>query len=178
MNITVYCGSKVGNSDYKKSAQILGEWIAKNGNRLVYGGGKTGLMGIVADTVLENQGEVIGVTTDFLVEREVAHRGLTKLEIVETVSIRKSRMIELGEAFIALPGGPGTLDEITEVISLAQIGKLNKPCIFFNYNGYYQSVKSMYDEMNANGFLNDEDRKLVLFSEDLKEIEKFILFKS
>ena len=113
MNITVYCGASLGNdSTYQAAAKKLGKWIADGQHTLVYGGGKLGLMGVVADTVLAHQGKVIGIIPQFLQDREVAHPNLTKTVIVESMSERKNKMIELGDAYIALPGGPGTLEEI------------------------------------------------------------------
>ena len=175
MNIVVYCGASEGNSPIFKAAAVnLGEWIAQNGYTLVYGGGKVGLMGLIADTVLANGGEVIGVIPSFLVDRELAHPNLTTLEIVDTMSTRKAKMLKLGDACIALPGGPGTLEEITEVVSWARVGQNDNPCIFLDVNGFYQPVKAMYDSMVDNGFLTQADRDKTLFSDSLSEIDGFI----
>lgn len=175
MNVTVYCGASDGNQPaYRQAAMQLGEWIAKNGHTLVYGGGKVGLMGVVADTVLKNGGTVIGVMPNFLVDREISHPGLTVLHQVESMTERKSKMIELGEVFIALPGGPGTLEEITEVVSWGRIGQNNHPCVFFDVNHYYQAVQNMYDTMVNEAFLTQSDRDKILFSDDLVTIESFI----
>ncbi|WP_018650833.1 TIGR00730 family Rossman fold protein [Actinobacillus capsulatus] len=175
MNITVYCGANVGNKlQYQQAAQSLGEWIAKHQYKLIYGGRKSGLMGIVADSVLAHQGEVIGIIPTFLQERELAHSSLTKLITVTSMPERKLKMIELGDAYIALPGGPGTLEEITEVVSWARIGQNNNPCIFFDVEHYYQPLKAFYQQMVNNGFLTQADLDYVLFSDNLEEIEKFI----
>ena len=175
MNIVVYCGASEGNLDiYKQETIRLGEWIAKKRHTLVYGGGKVGLMGLLADTVLKNNGEVIGVIPKFLIERELSHPNLTELHIVTTMSERKSKMVDLGHACIALPGGPGTLEEITEVISWARIGQNDSPCIFYNVNNFYQPMKNMYDDMVDNGFLTSIDREKTLFSDSLDFIEDFI----
>jgi len=124
MKIAVYCGASVGNEpSFATAAQELGQWIASRKNTLVYGGGKAGLMGVLADAVLENGGQVIGVIPTFLKDRELAHPGLTELYVVETMSERKRKMFELSQAFVALPGGPGTLEEITEMISWSRIAK-------------------------------------------------------
>lgn len=152
----------------------LGMWIAKKGHTLVYGGGNVGLMGLLADTVLNNKGKVIGVIPEFLIERELSHPNLTELHIVNTMSERKSKMIELGQACIALPGGPGTLEEITEVISWARVGKNDSPCILYNINSYYHPMENMYDDMVKNGFLTITDREKTLFSNSLDSIEEFI----
>ena len=118
MNIAVFCGASLGNDAiYKEKTIELGHWIAENNHRLIYGGGNVGLMGIIADTVLENAGEVIGVMPSFLVEREISHTGINELITVDDMDERKKYMIENSEAFIALPGGPGTLEEISQVIS-------------------------------------------------------------
>ena len=175
MKITVYCGASMGTSSkYKEAAEKLGKWIADNDYELVYGGGKVGLMGVIANTVLENGGKAHGIMPDFLANRELAHISLTSLEIVEDMSIRKKKMIELGDVFIALPGGPGTLEEITEVISWSRIGKNPNPCILFNESGYYDFLEKMYSTMVEEGFLTKEDKEKILFSSDLVEIKEFI----
>ncbi len=175
MNITVYCGASLGTKEiYQKATAELGEWIAKNNNTLVYGGGKVGLMGIVADSVLENNGKAIGIMPSFLRTKELAHTGLSESIIVETMSERKLKMIELGDCYIALPGGPGTLEEISEVISWARIGKNDNPCVFLNIEGYYDDLKKFFDNMVKNGFLTAEDRHKTLFAESIEEISEFI----
>ncbi|MDH6365528.1 uncharacterized protein (TIGR00730 family) [Enterococcus sp. PF1-24] len=175
MNIAVYCGASSGNQEIFKEATIeLGKWLAKNHHNLIYGGGKAGLMGILADTVLENGGEVIGIIPTFLKERELAHPALTELKIVDSMAERKQAMLDLANACIALPGGPGTLEEITEVVSWSRIGKNPNPCIFFNSGNYYRPLEAMYDQMVENDFLVKNDREKFLFSESLEEIEGFI----
>lgn len=175
MNIVVYCGASLGNhTAYTLAAKNLGEWIATNHNHLIYGGGGVGLMKVIADSVLENNGTAIGVMPKFLISRELAHKNLTDLIVVDSMSQRKQRMVELGDVFIALPGGPGTLEEITEVVSWSRLGKNNGPCIFFNCHGYYNSIMSFYDHMVSQGFLTQEDRDNILFSESLNEIQSFI----
>ena len=114
MKITVFCGANNGgNEAYKENAIELGKWIADNNHTLVYGGGKVGLMGVIADTVLENNSEVIGIMPQFLVDREISHTGITEFIIVDDMSIRKDKLVDLGDVFVALPGGPGTLEEIS-----------------------------------------------------------------
>ncbi|OOF69409.1 TIGR00730 family Rossman fold protein [Rodentibacter caecimuris] len=175
MNITVYCGASLGNEPvYQTSAVRLGKWIAEHHHKLVYGGGRVGLMGVIADTVLAFGGEVVGVMPSFLCERELAHIGLTELIIVDSMSERKKKMIELGDAYIALAGGPGTLEEISEVISWSRIGQNANPCILFNQNGYYDPLKMMFEQMVQSGFLTEEDYQKILFSDDLAEIDEFI----
>ncbi len=175
MNITVYCGASVGNNDiYRKYAYEFGKWIAKRNDTLVYGAGNIGLMGVIADSVLQNGGDVIGVIPTFLIERELAHDKLTQTIVVDTMSERKLKMIELGDCYIALPGGPGTLEEIAEVISWARLGQNKNPCILFNVNGYYDYLKNYFDNMVLEGFLSKEDRSSVLFTDSFDEIDKFI----
>jgi len=175
MHIAVYCGASLGTDPaYQEAAKRVGKWIAEKKHTLVYGGGKAGLMGVIADEVLANLGEAIGVIPDFLVERELSHPNLTTLEIVDSMTIRKNKMISLGDCYIALPGGPGTLEEIAEVISWSRVGQNDNPCILFNQNGYYDSLARFYDEMVENGFLSMQDRERILFSDSLEEIEAFI----
>ena len=133
MKITVFCGANEGrNEAYRKNAEELGKWIADNNYTLVYGGGKVGLMGIIADTVLENNSEVIGIMPQFLVDREISHTGITEFIIVDDMSVRKEKLIDLGDVFVALPGGPGTLEEISQVISWVRVGKKDAPCILMD----------------------------------------------
>lgn len=175
MNITVYCGANVGNKKIYQDVTVkLGKWIAENGHTLIYGGGQVGLMGLIADTVLENGGKVIGIIPEFLTKREPLHKHLTELKIVETMAERKALLLELGEACIALPGGTGTLEEITEVYSWARIGKNPNPCVFFNIDGFYEPMKQMYHTVAKAGFMREEDLDKLLFSDDLTQIEKFI----
>ncbi|WP_300410991.1 TIGR00730 family Rossman fold protein [Lagierella sp.] len=175
MNITVFCGASLGNDEiYQEKTIELGLWMVKNGHSLVYGGGKVGLMGVIADTVLENGGKVIGVMPTFLIEREICHGNLAELITVDNMSDRKTYMVENGDAFIALPGGPGTLEEISQVISWARVGQNDGPCILYNVNGYYDHLESFYNNMVQEGFLSLEDREKTLFSDNLNEIEDFI----
>ncbi|MBR7926723.1 TIGR00730 family Rossman fold protein [Aerococcaceae bacterium zg-ZUI334] len=176
MKVTIYCGASTGrNPIYSERTTELALWMSENHYDLVYGGGNVGLMGIMADTVIENGGRAIGVMPTFLVEREIAHQNLSELIVVEDMPQRKAKMMMLGDAFIALPGGPGTLEEISEVISWARIGQNDKPCVLFNINGYFDQLKAMFDHMVAEDFLSQSDRDNVLFSDDILEIEQFIL---
>lgn len=175
MNIAVYCGASKGNNPvYQQAAIKLGKWIARNNNTLIYGGGKAGLMGILADSVLENSGRVIGIIPTFLQERELAHPNISEMRVVESMSERKAEMLSLSDACLALPGGPGTLEEITEVVSWARVGQNNNPCVFFNENDYYEPIKNFYDQMVSSDFLSIADRKKILFSNSLTEIDHFI----
>ena len=174
-NVAVYCGAALGNDKkYKEITEKLGKWMTDNNYNLVYGGGKAGLMGSIADSVLENGGEVIGIIPEFLTKRELSHDKLTKLVIVETMSERKKMMADLSEVFIALPGGPGTLEEITEVVSWAILSLHKAPCIFFNYDNYYTYIKEFYDNMVDKDYLAHESREKIYFTDSFEEMEKII----
>ncbi|MEQ9466085.1 MAG: TIGR00730 family Rossman fold protein [Ekhidna sp.] len=152
--IAIFCGSKMGNEPvYEQAARELTEALVKKGIEIVYGGGDVGLMGVVAETALENNGIITGVIPDKLYEMEVAHTGITKLYRVKDMHERKALMADLSDGFIALPGGVGTLEEMTEVMTWAQIGYHNKPCAFLNTKGYYDHFIAFFDHMEAEGFL-------------------------
>lgn len=175
MKITVYCGANPGlDSKYGDLAKETGEWIVDHGHSLVYGAGDVGLMGIVSHTVIDYGGEVIGIIPHFLAEMEKVNPDLTECIFVDDMSQRKRKMFDLGQAFIALPGGPGTLEEITEVISWSSIGQNDSPCILFNKDGYFEPLRAMYDMMVTEGFMLQSNRDKILFSEDWAEIEEFI----
>lgn len=175
MKITVYCGASLGNNPtHQRATEQLADWLVENQHTLVYGGGRAGLMGLLADRVLEQGGEVIGIMPTFLQDRELAHTGLTQMITVESMTERKTKLIELGDAYIALAGGPGTLEEIIEVISWARIGQNNNPCILFDSDDYYQPLHAMFSQMVSQGFLTQADFDKTLFSKDLVEISHFI----
>ncbi len=169
--ICVYCGSSKGSRNaYRAAALELGTAMAQAGFRLVYGGGHVGLMGVVADAVLAAGGEVIGIIPRQLAEREVAHRGLTRLHIVETMHQRKHMMAELADAFIALPGGYGTLDELCEVLGWAQLGLHTKPIILLDVADYWQPLFAMLDRAVQEGFLKEANRQHALRAASVAEI--------
>ncbi|MDF2909439.1 MAG: family Rossman fold protein [Sporolactobacillus laevolacticus] len=173
--IVVYCGASKGNDPiYETYAVQLANWITDNHFELVYGGGKVGLMGIVADTVLDNGGKATGVIPQFLVDREIAHDRLSRLVVVGDMDERKKAMMDLSDCCIALPGGPGTLEEISEAFSWARLGENESPCIFLNVNGYYDLISRFFDQMAEEGFLSGEDRKKILISDSFDEIMAFI----
>lgn len=175
MKTTVFCGANNGrNEAYKENAMEVGKWIATNNHTLVYGGGKVGLMGIIADTVLEKNSEVIGIMPQFLVDREISHTGITEFIIVDDMSERKTKLVDLGDVFIALPGGPGTLEEISQVISWVRVGKKDAPCILMNINGFYDFLEQYFDKMVEEGFLTKEDRARTLFAKSVSEMGEFI----
>jgi uncharacterized protein (TIGR00730 family) len=157
MNICVFCGSSSGNDPiYSTMAHELGRAIALSKSTLVYGGGNVGLMGIVADAVMEHDGEVVGVIPDFLLRREVAHHGITQLEVVETMHERKKRMADLSDAFIAMPGGWGTLDELAEILTWKQLGLIDSPIGLLNVNHYFDHLMAQMEVMARDGFLGIE----------------------
>ncbi|KGP71778.1 TIGR00730 family Rossman fold protein [Pontibacillus yanchengensis] len=165
--IAVFCGSSLGGSDeYKKGAIQLGKLLAEKEISLVYGGSSVGLMGILANTVLEHGGEAIGVIPKKLVEKEVAHDKLTDLHVVETMHERKAKMAELSDAFITMPGGAGTMEEFFEVYTWAQIGIHEKPFGLLNINGYYTPLISLFDHMVEEQFLTQNNRDMVIMEED------------
>jgi uncharacterized protein (TIGR00730 family) len=167
-SICVYCGSNAGSKPaYTERAIALGDRIAKEGLRLVYGGGNVGLMGIVADAVLAAGGEVVGVIPEQLVGWEVAHKGVTRLEVVANMHERKKRMFDLSDAFVALPGGFGTLDEMFEMLTWRQLGIGDKPCAFLDVDGFYAPLMGMIDRMVEERFLHPEQRNDLWHGDDL-----------
>jgi uncharacterized protein (TIGR00730 family) len=166
-SICVYCGSSDGVPvEYLNAARRMGATIARRGLRLVFGGGRTGLMGAVADAALENGGQVIGVIVESLNTPALAHAGLTQLEVFPTMHQRKARIYELGDGFIALPGGYGTFDELFETLSNAQIGVHAKPVGILNVNGYFDPLLIMLDRAEAQGFIFPEHRQGLLSASD------------
>lgn len=175
MNITVYLGANEGNDPcLRKEVEQLGAWIGNSGNSLIYGGSKSGLMGVIADSVLKAGGKVTGVETEFFVENEFQHDGLTKLIVTKNMTERKNKMIELGEAFIAFPGGTGTLEEITEVMSKVSLKQMDAPCIIYNLNGYYNDLKALLNHMIENGLSSNERQEGICFAKNLDDIIKIL----
>ena len=167
-SICVYCGSNAGNRPiYAERAVALGQRIAHEGLALIYGGGNVGLMGLAADAALAAGGEVIGVIPEQLVTWEVAHKGLTRLEVVANMHERKMRMFDLSDAFVALPGGFGTLDEMFEMLTWRQLGIGDKPCAFLDVDGFYAPLLQMIDRMVAERFLHPEQRADLWHGEDI-----------
>ena len=165
--ICVYCGSNVGeNPIYRETAQAVGTLLASEGIGLVYGGGNVGLMGVLADAALAAGGEVIGIIPDGLFSREVGHPGLTEIRVVTTMHERKALMADLSDGFIALPGGMGTLDELFEILTWAQLGIHAKPCGLLNVAGYFNPLIALLDHMVAEKFLRPEHRALALVDDD------------
>ncbi|QWA12064.1 TIGR00730 family Rossman fold protein [Sodalis ligni] len=156
-SIGIFCGSSAGlNPVYLQAARNIGAFFAKNHLKIVYGGGKVGLMGAIADAAIQHDGQVIGVMPQSLVEKEIAHTGLTKLYVVKDMHERKYMMANLSDAFLTLPGGAGTLEEIFEQWTWAQLGLHQKPCAFLNVNDYFSHLLSMIRRMADEGFLKTE----------------------
>lgn len=154
MKIAVYCGSSSGNDPkYVEATKALGKFFAEQGIDVVYGGGKVGLMGTIADAVMAHGGRVYGVIPQHLKHREIGHEGITELKVVNTMHERKAAMADMADAFVALPGGVGTLEEIFEVWTWAQLGYHDKPCAFYNIDGFYEPLLAMVQHMCDAGFM-------------------------
>jgi len=167
-SVCVYCGSNAGSRPaYAQRAAELGTRLAREGLVLVYGGGNVGLMGIAADAALAAGGEVVGVIPEQLVGWEVAHRGLTRLEVVGNMHERKMRMFDLSDAFVALPGGFGTMDEMFEMLTWRQLGLGDKPCAFLDVEGFYAPLVAMMDRMVEERFLHVDQRRDLWHGDDL-----------
>lgn len=161
--ICVFCGHATGDSPvFADAAVATGQHFAANGIRLVYGGGNAGMMGILANAVLEAGGQVTGVIPDFLMERELGHTGVTRMHVVKSMHERKALMADMSDAFIALPGGFGTLDELCEILTWAQLGLHSKPCGILNVAGFYDPFLAHIDATVAHGFMKADHRRLVL----------------
>lgn len=175
MNITVYLGANEGNdSSFKEAVRELGTWIGKSGNNLVYGGSESGLMGEIAKSVLAAGGEATGVEPQFFIDKGFEYGGLTRLIVTKDMSERKAKMIELGDAFIAFPGGTGTLEEISEIMSKVSLNQLNAPCILYNLDGYYNSLKELLNHMIEKGLSSEERQKGIYFADTLEDIVKIL----
>lgn len=175
MNITVYLGANEGNDPFlKETVRELGAWIGTNGNTLVYGGSKSGLMGELAESVLQAGGKVIGVEPQFFIDAGFVYDEITELITTKDMSERKAKMIELGDVFIAFPGGTGTLEEITEVMSKVSLKHLDVPCILYNLNGYYDSLKQLLEHMIEMDLSSEEKQEGIYFAEHLEEIQRIL----
>ncbi len=169
--VAVYCGSATpADPVYIESARAIGRSLAGQGIGVVYGGGKLGLMGAVADSALEAGGEVIGVIPQALVDAEVAHRGLTELHVVETMHERKARFTELSDGFLTIPGGTGTMDELWEAMSWAQLGYHAKPVGLLNVAGFYDGLLEFVGKMSEVGFLRPQHQSILLSDTELDSL--------
>lgn len=175
MKVAVFCGSSKGNNiEYSETTKSLGKFLALNAIDVVYGGGKVGLMGVLADSVLENGGKVFGVIPEKLQEKELAHTKLTELNIVKNMHERKAMMANLSDAFIVLPGGAGTLEEFFEVWTWAQLGFHNKPCAFYNVNGFYDKLLDALNMIATEGFLKKDYIDMIIKTNNNDELLKMI----
>jgi len=174
MNICVYCGSSPGkNRNIIEQAQKFGRLMTENGHNLVYGGSSLGVMGVIADSVMLNGGEVIGVIPENLFSKEVAHTGITRLITVKDMHQRKSHMAELSDAFVAFPGGFGTMEELFEIITWNQIGILKKPVTIMNIDGFYDNLIRMIDHAAVSGFIKEKNREILQVAETLEQCLQF-----
>jgi len=170
-SITVFCGSSFGSEEiYKEQAVLLGQTLAKQNIQLIYGGANVGLMGAVADGVLLEGGKVIGVLPHFLQSKEIAHQDLTELILVETMHERKTKMNDLCDGVIVLPGGYGTLEEFFEMITWAQLGLHKKPIAILNINGFYDDLIKLVQNMVDKGFLKQINQEMLLVSDSIDEL--------
>ena len=170
-NITVFCGSSFGtDAIFKEQAELLGKTLAKQNITLVYGGANVGLMGAVADGALSENGAVIGVLPNFLRSKEIAHQGLTELILVESMHERKTKMNDLCDGVIALPGGFGTLEELFEMLTWAQLGLHKKPIAILNINGFYDALIELLKVMVEKGLLKDANQEMLLVSDNIDDL--------
>jgi uncharacterized protein (TIGR00730 family) len=174
-SIAVFCGSSMGNNScYSDAAKKLAEIFVAEKSTLIYGGAKIGLMGVLADTILENGGKVIGVIPQLLADVEIAHTGLTELHIVHSMHERKTVIADMSDGFILFPGGAGSLDEFFEIYTWSQLGLHAKPCGILNINGYFDHLLKFLDHSRAEGFLKKSNRDVILIDSDAKKLlEKF-----
>ena len=175
MNITVYLGANSGNDPALTDAvRELGHWIGRAGHALVYGGSESGLMGELAKSVLASGGEATGVEPKFFIEQGYQYDGLTRLIVTEDMTSRKAKMIELGDAFIAFPGGTGTLEEISEVMSKVSLKHISAPCVLYNLNGYYDGLKELLRHMIDMGLSSEERQNGIWFADNLAQIKRIL----
>ena len=171
MRVAIFCGSSSGDQpQFTQQTHALGLFLASQGIDLVYGGGKVGLMGAVADAFLQGGASVYGVIPQYLADKEIAHTGVTELEVVADMHARKSRMADLADAFIALPGGAGTLEEVFEVWTWAQLGHHSKPCAFYNIEGFYDPLLAMIKHQIATGFMRPEYGDMLITTNNASEL--------
>ena len=170
-SVCVFCGAKPGlDPAHAEVARRAGQAIAQRGWRMVYGGGRVGLMGIAADAALAHGAEVVGVIPEGMLAREQGHRSLTRLEVVSDMAVRKTRMIALSDAFLTLPGGLGTMDELFEVLTLRQVRYIDKPVALFNPGGYFDRLLAMCEGFVAAGFVAPGDLTALIHDDDLERL--------
>ena len=175
MNITVYLGANYGTDPaLQQAVRELGQWLGQSGHTLVYGGSDSGLMGVLARSAMAAGAPAIGVEPQFFIDDGYALDGLTQLIVTPDMTERKAKMIELGDAFIAFPGGTGTLEEIAEVMSKVSLKQLDAPCILYNLNGYYNGLKTLLDHMIETGLSTKERQEGIWFAENLEQIKQIL----
>jgi len=171
MKVCVFCGSSMGNSPvYRNAAKVVAEYFVKHNISLVYGGANVGIMKILADVMLENKREVIGIMPRMLIEKEVAYFDITKMIEVNTMAERKDKMLELSDAFIALPGGFGTLDELSEILTFNQLRITDKPMGILNVNGYFDYLLKFFDHAVETGYVRQEHRNNLIVANDIETL--------
>ncbi len=171
--VCVYCGSSAHVSDvYKQATVELGTYLSQQGVGVVYGGGRVGLMGLLADTVVENKGSVIGIIPEYLVYKEIQHEHLTEMHVVDSMHTRKRMMVDKSDAFIILPGGFGTLDEAFEIMTWRQLGMHQKPVVFLNVNNYWDKLFDLVDHIATEKFSGAESRNLFSIAETMADLPK------
>lgn len=172
MNITVFLGSSdCTDPSIVQAARELGAWIGESGNALVYGGSRVGLMGVLAEAALQTGAEVTGVEPRFFVDECLQYDAITRLIVTEDMAERKDRLIGLGDAFVAFPGGQGTFEELGEVMSRIALGRLRAPCVIYDLDGYYQGLRELFAKMEEKGLSSPERMRGVSFARDLEEVE-------
>ena len=170
-SLCVYCGSSQrGPTEHRDAARAFGHELAKRGIRLIFGGGRVGVMGTLADAVLESGGLVTGIIPDFLMRHEAGHRGVTQLEVVATMHERKARMAELSDGFVVLPGGLGTLEELFEIVTWKQLGLHTKPIVVVNSAGYWNDLRTMIAGIVAAGYARPENAELAEFVDQIDDV--------
>lgn len=169
-SLCVFCGSSPGaDASYKETAVLFGKTLAENNITLIYGGANIGVMGAVASACMDNGGSVIGIMPESLMQKEIAHPGITELISVDSMHERKQKMYDLSDAFLALPGGMGTLDEFCEIMTWAQLNYHQKPCYLFNQNGFYSHLIAHFNYVSKEGFLSAEHLALVQIVDSVHE---------
>lgn len=170
-SVAIFCGSSAGVEPiFAEKAKEVGQFLAQNKLTLIYGGGSVGLMGIVANAALQAGGQVIGIIPKALLDGELGHQHLTQLHVVANMHERKQKMADFADAFIALPGGPGTLEELFEQWTWGQLGYHQKPCAFLNVANYYQHLAQFVEQMKCSGFLKPEHADMIVFNDDIHQI--------
>jgi len=170
-NILIFCGANIGNHPkYEQLANSIGKQLAKAGKSILYGGGSVGLMGVIADAALSENGKVIGVITEQLDKMEVGHRGISEMILVPDMQIRKVKMLEMADVSIAIPGGYGTLDEIFEALTLSQLNVIRKPVGILNFENFFTPLLHQINLMVEEGFIHPSNKKLFVFDSDFNQL--------